>query len=105
MKQVGSLNAVNYFYSFCFSVSLITSHPPPCCQLHQLSNRSGADEAEGLQVLEMCPGQTFQVSLLLSHLLATPAYTSDVLLQPYLSSWDELVKYDLQIKQKCSEKD
>uniref|UniRef100_A0A7N6A9D4 Glycolipid transfer protein domain-containing protein n=1 Tax=Anabas testudineus TaxID=64144 RepID=A0A7N6A9D4_ANATE len=39
------------------------------------------------------PGQTFQVSLLLSHLLAAPAYTSDVLLQPYLSSWDELVKF------------
>uniref|UniRef100_A0AAQ6ISJ2 Glycolipid transfer protein domain-containing protein n=1 Tax=Anabas testudineus TaxID=64144 RepID=A0AAQ6ISJ2_ANATE len=42
---------------------------------------------------KICPGQTFQVSLLLSHLLAAPAYTSDVLLQPYLSSWDELVKF------------
>lgn len=50
------------------------------------------DEAEGLQILEVCPGQTFQVSLLLSHLLAAPADASDVLLQPYLSSWDELVK-------------
>ncbi|XP_069002753.1 glycolipid transfer protein domain-containing protein 2 isoform X2 [Embiotoca jacksoni] len=59
-------------------------------QLHQLSNSSGADRAEGLKE---CPGQTFQVALLLSHLLATPAYTSDVLLQPYLSSWDELVKF------------
>lgn len=62
-------------------------------RLHQLSNSSGADGAEGPQELEGCPGQTFQVSLLLSHLLAAPADTSDVLLQPYLSSWDELVKF------------
>ncbi|TMS14207.1 Ceramide-1-phosphate transfer protein [Larimichthys crocea] len=62
-------------------------------KIHQLYNSSVVDEAEGLQILEVCPGQTFQVSLLLSHLLAAPADTSDVLLQPYLSSWDELVKF------------
>uniref|UniRef100_UPI0037E9C26F glycolipid transfer protein domain-containing protein 2 n=1 Tax=Semicossyphus pulcher TaxID=241346 RepID=UPI0037E9C26F len=62
-------------------------------KLHQLYNSSGADGAEGSQVLEGCPGQTFQVSLLLSHLLAAQADTSDVLLQPYLSSWDELVRF------------
>ncbi|XP_042355110.1 glycolipid transfer protein domain-containing protein 2 [Plectropomus leopardus] len=62
--------------------------------LHQLYNSSGADGAEGPQVIEGCPGQNFQVSLLLSHLvLAAPASSSDVLLQPYLSSWDELVKF------------
>ncbi|XP_078122729.1 glycolipid transfer protein domain-containing protein 2 [Sander vitreus] len=61
--------------------------------LHQLYNSSGADRAEGPQLLEGCPGQTFQVSRLLSHLLAAPANTSDVLLQPYLSSWDELVRF------------
>ncbi|XP_049597632.1 glycolipid transfer protein domain-containing protein 2 [Syngnathus scovelli] len=60
---------------------------------HQLSNSSASKESEGPQVLEECPGQTFQVSLLLTHLLASPAFTSDVLLQPYLSSWDELVKF------------
>lgn len=62
-------------------------------KLHQLYNSSGVNGAEGPQLLEGCPGQTFQVSLLLSHLLAAPAYQSDVLLQPYLSSWDELVKF------------
>uniref|UniRef100_A0A3B3UV68 Glycolipid transfer protein domain containing 2b n=1 Tax=Poecilia latipinna TaxID=48699 RepID=A0A3B3UV68_9TELE len=41
--------------------------------------------------LWLCPGQNFQVSVLVSHLLVARAYTSDVLLQPYLSSWDELV--------------
>ncbi|XP_045896191.1 glycolipid transfer protein domain-containing protein 2 [Micropterus dolomieu] len=62
-------------------------------KFHQLYNISGAHGVEGPQVLEECPGQTFQVSLLLSHLRAAPAYTSDVLLQPYLSSWDELVRF------------
>ncbi|XP_054611142.1 glycolipid transfer protein domain-containing protein 2 [Dunckerocampus dactyliophorus] len=61
--------------------------------LYQLSNSSAPDGSRGPQVLEVCPGQTFQVSLLLNHLLASPAFTSDVLLQPYLSSWDELVKF------------
>ncbi|KAM7397841.1 hypothetical protein PAMA_005935 [Pampus argenteus] len=62
-------------------------------ELHQLSNSSGADGADSFHLLEGCPGQNFQVSLLLSHLLAASAYTSDVLLQPYLSSWDELVRF------------
>ncbi|XP_053187996.1 glycolipid transfer protein domain-containing protein 2 isoform X1 [Scomber japonicus] len=61
--------------------------------LHQLSNSSGIDGAEGSHLLEGCPGQKFQVSLLLSHLLAAQAYNSDVLLKPYLSSWDELVRF------------
>ncbi|KAI3373578.1 hypothetical protein L3Q82_022169, partial [Scortum barcoo] len=61
--------------------------------IHQLYNSSVADGAEGPRALEGCPGQTFQVSLLLSHLLDALANPSDVLLQPYLSSWDELVKF------------
>nr|XP_004563941.2 ceramide-1-phosphate transfer protein [Maylandia zebra] len=60
-------------------------------KLHQLSNSSVGDGAESQ--LELCPGQTFQVSLLLSHLLDAPTHNSDVLLQPYLSSWDELVNF------------
>uniref|UniRef100_A0A087XJW2 Glycolipid transfer protein domain containing 2b n=1 Tax=Poecilia formosa TaxID=48698 RepID=A0A087XJW2_POEFO len=62
-------------------------------QPHQLSNSSEADETQGPPVLALCPGQNFQVSVLVSHLLVARAYTSDVLLQPYLSSWDELVKF------------
>ncbi|KAK1882300.1 Ceramide-1-phosphate transfer protein [Dissostichus eleginoides] len=58
--------------------------------LHQLYNSSGA---EGSEVIKGCPGQTFQVSMLLSHLQAAPELTSDILLQPYLSSWDELVRF------------
>ncbi|XP_060941250.1 glycolipid transfer protein domain-containing protein 2 [Limanda limanda] len=62
-------------------------------KIHQLSNSSGADGAEGLSVVDECPGQTFQVSLLLTHLSEAQAETSDVLLPPYLSSWDELVRF------------
>uniref|UniRef100_A0A3Q4BMC5 Glycolipid transfer protein domain-containing protein n=1 Tax=Mola mola TaxID=94237 RepID=A0A3Q4BMC5_MOLML len=74
---------------------LTHTHPshPPSCQPPQLHNSSVVDGPEVPQVLDECPGQTFQVSLLLSHLLAAPAYTSDMLLHPYLSSWDELVKF------------
>lgn len=68
--------------------------PPPLshCQHHQLHNSSGPTAPGGTHVLKECLGQNFQVSILLSHLLASPAYSSDVLMQPYLSSWDELVK-------------
>ncbi|XP_030631862.1 ceramide-1-phosphate transfer protein [Chanos chanos] len=44
-------------------------------------------------LIEECPGQNFQVSRLLAHLNSALASPSDVLLQPYLSSWDELIKY------------
>lgn len=98
VKQMSNLNVANHFRVLSFFVPLSMAPPPlthlpsPLRQLHQLYNSSGVDGAEGPQVLEGCPGQTFQVSLLLTHLLAAPAYQSDVLLQPYLSSWDELVK-------------
>ncbi|XP_061607832.1 glycolipid transfer protein domain-containing protein 2 [Phyllopteryx taeniolatus] len=59
----------------------------------QRANSSGSRGSAGHRHLQECPGQTFQVSLLLSHLLASPAVASDVLLRPYLSSWDELVKF------------
>lgn len=77
-----------------FSLLFPTSLPPPLphCQHHHLHNSSGPTEPGGTHVLKECLGQNFQVSMLLSHLLASPAYSSDVLMQPYLSSWDELVK-------------
>ncbi|CAG5875256.1 unnamed protein product [Menidia menidia] len=70
-----------------------THLPSPRPQFYQLSNSSGTSTAEDPQVLSLCPGQNFQVSALLSHLLDSQAPDSDLLLQPYLSSWDELVKF------------
>ncbi|KAL6463341.1 hypothetical protein MHYP_G00277320 [Metynnis hypsauchen] len=43
--------------------------------------------------LGFCPGQRFQVGVLLKHLQAAPLSTNDVLLEPYLASWDELIKF------------
>ncbi|XP_077596823.1 glycolipid transfer protein domain-containing protein 2 [Stigmatopora nigra] len=62
-------------------------------QENELSNSSASEVSEDLGAIKECPGQSFQISHLLAHLLASPAFTSDVLLQPYLSSWDELVKF------------
>ncbi|XP_046876492.1 LOW QUALITY PROTEIN: glycolipid transfer protein domain-containing protein 2 [Hypomesus transpacificus] len=60
-----------------------------------LSNSSDVSVlgGEGEVALVVCPGQVFQVSLLLASLLASPASPSDVLLEPYLASWDELIKF------------
>ncbi|XP_059406374.1 ceramide-1-phosphate transfer protein-like [Carassius carassius] len=43
--------------------------------------------------LRVCPGQRFQVADLLAHLQAAPVSANDVLLKPYLASWDELIKF------------
>ncbi|XP_053473851.1 glycolipid transfer protein domain-containing protein 2 [Ictalurus furcatus] len=43
--------------------------------------------------LEVCPGQKFQIAYLLMHLQDAPVSTNDVLLNPYLASWDELIKF------------
>lgn len=43
--------------------------------------------------LRVCPGQRFQIANLLAHLQAAPVSTNDVLLKPYLASWDELIKF------------
>lgn len=93
VKQMGR-ETVNHMSFFFFVHCCLTPDPIPPLQdeLHQLSNSSKADETKVPHDLPMCPGQNFQLSMLLSHLLAARAYTSDVLLQPYLSSWEELVK-------------
>ncbi|KAF7688882.1 glycolipid transfer protein domain-containing protein 2 [Silurus meridionalis] len=54
------------------------------------SNASSQDSPPPLKV---CPGQKFQMAYLLMHLQAAPVSTNDVLLKPYLASWDELIKF------------
>ncbi|KAI4888334.1 hypothetical protein NFI96_024825 [Prochilodus magdalenae] len=41
----------------------------------------------------MCPGQSFQVSRLLLYLNAALGPASDVMLEPYLLCWEELIKF------------
>ncbi|XP_030637216.1 glycolipid transfer protein domain-containing protein 2 [Chanos chanos] len=57
-----------------------------------VSSGNGSEEQVAVALRE-CPGQRFQVSVLLAHLQAAPISTDDILLQPYLSSWDELIKF------------
>ncbi|XP_057183360.1 glycolipid transfer protein domain-containing protein 2 isoform X2 [Triplophysa rosa] len=54
-----------------------------------ISNSSDEGEAP----LLLCPGQRFQVANLLAHLQAAPVSGNDVLLKPYLASWDELINF------------
>ncbi|KAM6949199.1 LOW QUALITY PROTEIN: ceramide-1-phosphate transfer protein [Aplochiton taeniatus] len=62
----------------------------------EVQNRGGAErEKWALESLpQECPGQTFQVWRLLFHLghALGPAH-NDVLLEPYLDSWDELIRF------------
>lgn len=43
--------------------------------------------------LRHCPGQSFQSSVLLRHLKASLSHEGDILLGPYLQSWDQLVLF------------
>ncbi|KAJ8396446.1 hypothetical protein AAFF_G00017520 [Aldrovandia affinis] len=64
-------------------------HKPIITMLNDTDNESDINNVP----LGECPGQDFQVSQLLSHLQSSPVSSSDVLLPPYLSSWDELIKF------------
>ncbi|XP_053499203.1 ceramide-1-phosphate transfer protein isoform X1 [Ictalurus furcatus] len=44
-------------------------------------------------IISECPGQHFQVSQLLLYLNSALSPTSDVLLDPYLLCWEELIKF------------
>ncbi|XP_029382745.1 ceramide-1-phosphate transfer protein-like [Echeneis naucrates] len=44
-------------------------------------------------LLEECPGQSFQTWRLLQHLKSSLQVEGDVLLEPYLLSWDQLLKF------------
>ncbi|XP_066514965.1 glycolipid transfer protein domain-containing protein 2 [Hoplias malabaricus] len=54
---------------------------------------SNVSVEDDMAPLGLCPGQKFQVSLLLKNLKAAPFSTNDILLKPYLASWDELIKF------------
>ncbi|XP_010891761.2 glycolipid transfer protein domain-containing protein 2 isoform X2 [Esox lucius] len=79
--------SLDYQWGSCLKSYNQINRPP------QFSNVSEADSPEDRATLRFCPGHKFQISALLSHLLAAPVSTNDVLLRPYLASWDELIKF------------
>uniref|UniRef100_A0AAY4BQ41 Glycolipid transfer protein domain-containing protein n=1 Tax=Denticeps clupeoides TaxID=299321 RepID=A0AAY4BQ41_9TELE len=53
----------------------------------------GPDVPQHGFLIEECPGQAFQVSRLLFHLSSALGPGSDILLDPYLSGWEELIRF------------
>ncbi|XDV46591.1 hypothetical protein PO909_014464 [Leuciscus waleckii] len=51
------------------------------------------DALGGNDIIRECAGQQFQVSRLLLHLSSALGPASDVLLEPYLLCWEELIKF------------
>ncbi|XDV20482.1 hypothetical protein PO909_025803, partial [Leuciscus waleckii] len=62
------------------------AYSPPSLALVNSSDKGEAP-------LRVCPGQRFQIADLLAHLQAAPVSANDVLLKPYLASWDELIRF------------
>ncbi|XP_042368264.1 LOW QUALITY PROTEIN: ceramide-1-phosphate transfer protein-like [Plectropomus leopardus] len=71
----------------------------PCLSFYRLqpeppsvpTGRAGAGEAPPL--IKECPGQSFQARRLLRHLKSSLTDADDVLLEPYLQSWDQLLNF------------
>ncbi|XP_034063874.1 ceramide-1-phosphate transfer protein [Gymnodraco acuticeps] len=49
--------------------------------------------AEAPSLIKECPGQSFQAKLLLQYLKLSLSDADNVLLEPYLQSWDQLLKF------------
>ncbi|XP_041925398.1 ceramide-1-phosphate transfer protein [Alosa sapidissima] len=83
----GAPEGCNSVWRPCFSVYSQTSKPEP----HAIAESNHIAENDIL--MEECPGQDFQVSHLYSHLTYALGPASDVILDEYLSSWEELIKF------------
>lgn len=59
----------------------------------QVASAAVPEELGGSDIIGECPGQQFQVSRLLLHLSSALGPASDVLLDPYLLCWEELIKF------------
>ncbi|XP_056305364.1 ceramide-1-phosphate transfer protein [Danio aesculapii] len=69
----------------------------PCLNAYkpagQVDHASVPEELGGSDIIRECNGQKFQVSRLLLHLNSALGPASDVLLDPYLLCWEELIKF------------
>lgn len=71
----------------------------PCLSVHRAQVNSDVGVAQWEEpgaldsALRHCPGQSFQSSVLLRHLRASLSQDGDVLMEPYLQSWDQLILF------------
>ncbi|KAF4096192.1 ceramide-1-phosphate transfer protein-like isoform X3 [Onychostoma macrolepis] len=69
----------------------------PCLSMYtparQVAPAAVPEELGGNDIIGECAGQQFQVSRLLLHLSSALGPASDVLLDPYLLCWEELIKF------------
>ncbi|XP_062844793.1 glycolipid transfer protein domain-containing protein 2 [Trichomycterus rosablanca] len=102
MMGVKGRAALAIFFIIIFFGSLwfyggLDGHKDYCFKIYiqkdQSVNSSKNNTSNELVKLEVCPGQKFQVAFLLMNLQAAPVSSSDVMLKPYLASWDELIKF------------
>ncbi|XP_072315372.1 ceramide-1-phosphate transfer protein-like [Eucyclogobius newberryi] len=70
----------------------------PCLTFHRHKPESNLEAAQWEEsgqnpAFRECPGQSFQSSVLLRHLGACLSEEGDVLMEPYLQSWDQLILF------------
>lgn len=71
----------------------------PCISVFTLNRKvvraavTDDDALRGNDIIGECAGQQFQVSRLLLHLSSALGPASDVLMEPYLLCWEELIKF------------
>ncbi|XP_068569203.1 ceramide-1-phosphate transfer protein isoform X2 [Cebidichthys violaceus] len=66
----------------------------PCLKFYRQTPLLVPEEgAEAPPLIPECPGQSFQARRLLRYLKSSLENADDVLLEPYLQSWDQLLKF------------
>ncbi|XP_051517568.1 ceramide-1-phosphate transfer protein [Myxocyprinus asiaticus] len=83
----GTIQGCNQSWRPCLSVYT------PTREIVRTAVTTDADGHQGKEVIKECAGQKFQVSRLLLYLNSALGSASDVLLEPYLLSWEELIKF------------
>ncbi|KAM9834460.1 ceramide-1-phosphate transfer protein [Syngnathus typhle] len=63
----------------------------PCLAYSKTPQPPLVEPDEALPTIKECPGQLFQASHLLRFLASSVSVADDVLLEPYLRSWDQLI--------------
>ncbi|XP_059211357.1 ceramide-1-phosphate transfer protein-like [Centropristis striata] len=65
----------------------------PCLSFFRRTPEPRLAPEEAPPLIKECPGQSFQAWRLLQHLKSSLAEADDVLLEPYLQSWDQLLNF------------